>query len=130
MVTSCGLTNLWRARMRDNMPRVVPIASLCFLLGGCAALDKIEVVDAPPQQCKLLEELSFHRACDHEGRVVPEDLREIKRLAKSIGADTIQCCRVAEDEVVLLGVNSKTGEMCTGARERSASAYLCGKRKP
>jgi hypothetical protein len=112
------------------MSRVVSIASLCYLLSGCSALDRVEVVDAPPQQCKLLEELSFHRACDHEGRIVPEDLTDFKRLALKIGADTIQCCRVAEDEVVLLGTNPRTGQMCTGARQRFASAYLCGKGSP
>lgn len=102
------------------------IASLFCLLSGCSAFGKVAVVDIPPQQCKLLEELSFHRACDHDGKVIPEDLTEFKRLARKIGADTIQCCRVSDYEELLFSTNSRTGQICTGVRQRFASAYLCG----
>jgi hypothetical protein len=109
------------------MYRIVAIASLCYSLSGCSALGDVAVVDTAPQQCRLLEELSFHRACDHEGRIVPDDVKEFQRLARNLGADTIQCCRVAENEEVLLLTNPKTGQLCTEARERFASAYICSK---
>jgi hypothetical protein len=109
------------------MLRVLFIPALCYLLGGCSALNKVAVVDVQPQHCELLKELSFHRACDHDGQIVPEDFRDFKRLALKIGADTIQCCHVAEDEDVLLGRSPQTGEMCTGARRRTAVAYRCGR---
>jgi hypothetical protein len=109
------------------MSRMMAIASLCYSLSGCSSLSDVAVVDTAPQHCKLLQELSFHRACDHERRIVPEDVKEFQRLARNLGADTIQCCRVAEDEEVLLLTNSRTGQMCTEARQRFASAYICGK---
>jgi hypothetical protein len=114
---------------RARMWRVAAIAALWYVLGACSTLGKVEMVDAPPQQCQLLKELSFHRACDHEGKIVPEDLTIFRRLAVKSGADTVHCCRVAEDEEVLLGMNPRTGEMCVTARQRSATAYLCGKGK-
>jgi len=112
--------------VRVHVLRIAVFAAVWSLVSGCSSLGGVEVVDSPPQHCELLEELSFHRACDHDGRVVPEDIKDFKRLARKIGADTIECCRLAEDEEVLLLTNSRTGKMCTGARQRFARAYRCG----
>lgn len=68
-------------------------------------------------------------ACDHDGHVVLEDLRDFKRLATKIDADTSQCCEIADDEEVLRITNTKTGQICLGARRRTAVAYRCEKGK-
>lgn len=98
-------------------------------MSGCSAMHPVEVVDSPPEHCELLEELSFHRACDYEGEVFPEDVQDFKRLARKLGADTIECCRISDEEVVLLLVpKERGGRTCSGARERFARAYRCSKR--
>ena len=118
--------------MADKVPspirgaRVAIFAPACCLLLGCSAFNRITVVDTPPANCILLEELSFHRACDYDGQVFQEDVKDFKRLARKIGADTIECCRIADEEVVLLLVNRRTGQSCAGARQRFAGAYRCG----
>ena len=107
------------------MLRVAILASLLCQLSGCSALSKVAVVDAQPEGCTFLQELSFHRACDYNGEVFPEDKQEFSRLARNIGADTIECCRISEEVVVLALIDRKTGQVCPEVRQRFARAYRC-----
>jgi hypothetical protein len=109
--------------------RLTIFATLLCQLSGCSAVSQIAVVDAQPEGCTLLQELSFHRACDYDGEVFPEDVKEFSRLARDIGADTIECCNIAEEVEVLLITNRKTGQGCSEARQRSARAYRCDDNK-
>jgi hypothetical protein len=114
-----------RAEVPNVGNRVSILLPFLYVLSGCSALSPVAVVDAQPEGCTLLEELSFHRACDYSGEVFPEDVKDFSRLARSMGADTIECCRIADEVVVLMITNRKTGQVCSEARERFARAYRC-----
>jgi hypothetical protein len=88
---------------------------------------EIAVVDHAPQNCTLLEELSFRRVCDYEGKVYPEDVKDFRKLAMKLGADTLECCRVDEDEVIIIhhGVSKSKLPECIQSRVRYARAYRC-----
>lgn len=110
------------------MLRLALISMGCIVMSSCSTLDDIAVVDHAPPHCTLIEELSFSRWCDWEGKVYPEDIKDFRKLAKKAGADTLECCRVDPDEVIIIhhGVKKSQLPPCIESRARYARAYRCG----
>jgi hypothetical protein len=107
------------------MVRVIVAFVPWCALSACSTYKDVEVVDADPKGCVFLEELSFARCDDREGQVYPEDFQDFRRLAKKIGADTLVCCRLEEESVIVIGHGkADTGE-CIERRARYARAYRC-----
>lgn len=98
------------------MSRLAFILSASCILIGCAGLTPIEVVETAPMECTFLKELSYNGACDPHGEVFVEDVEIFRRLARNIGADTIECCRISDEVAVL--------QSCE-VRQRFARAYRC-----
>jgi len=107
------------------MGRMIVVFVLYCVLSSCSTAKSVEVVDTDPKGCVFLEELSFARCDDREGKVYPEDFQDFRRLAKRIGADTLVCCRVEEESIFVIGHGkADTGE-CIERRARYARAYRC-----
>ena len=114
--------------VRAHLSRSALVCSLGYLLSGCSAVGEIVVVDHTPPNCILLEELSFLRVCDREGKVYPEDVKDCRKFAKRLGADTLECCRVDDEETIIIhhGVSESELPACIESRMRYARAYRCG----
>ena len=104
--------------------RISCILLAANLAAGCSAQKTVELVDVAPEYCTFVREMSFHRLCDYQHVVYQEDYDDFADMAAEHGADTIECCAISDEEVVLLAT-SRSGKSCVGAVERTALAYRC-----
>ena len=107
--------------MRAGMPLLL----LTLVTAGCASAPSVHVVQAEPVGCQPLGEVGEGLLQCGEGAPGEELLEALKQKTRALGGNTLQCCEVGA-EVVVLAAYDRHGKMvCTDFYARTGHAYAC-----
>jgi hypothetical protein len=115
---------------------MAPMQTLAFLTAlsvcGCASSptaippSPVAVTATEPAGCRFVGEVSGF-VCSHDAPATtpPWVIESFKDQARARGGNTLQCCTIGDEVLVVLGVNPRTGEACADHYQHEARIYAC-----
>ena len=107
--------------MKPGMSFLIVAVATC----ACTSAPPVQVVQAEPRGCQLLGEVGRGHVQCGEGEPSDELLEALKKETRTLGGNTLQCCEV-ESEAVVVAAYDRNGKMvCTDFFARTGRAYVC-----
>jgi hypothetical protein len=109
-----------------NGPQFVSTACVglwvALITGACSTTPRIEIVLAEPVGCTFLDSVWVYQV----GHAPPTKaaLAELAEKARSLGGNTLQCCKEG-DTLVVYGIDRRTGRAVPDALEHIGRVYNC-----
>ena len=98
---------------------------LVLAVAGCTCKPPVQVVQVSPEGCKLLGDVGHGQVQCGEGAASQGLLERLKEETRALGGNTLQCCEVGSEAVVLAGYDRHGHIACTEFFERTGHAYAC-----
>ena len=100
-----------------------------LLMSSCSSFNHVAVISENPSNCEFLGTVSTWQCSTGKSGSLKSSrktLSDLKNEAKKLKGNTLSCCRISEEELVISGVSPKSDEIvCAGMLEHVAEVYSC-----
>lgn len=103
--------------------------SVCLVVQSCNSTPKVIVTSEKPTGCEFLGHVSTLQCSSGKWGAFPttaDTLGVLKKEALKVGGNTLNCCERSEEEIMISGIDPKSGEItCIALLEHTAEIYSC-----